>query len=357
MVSMIFTISALVVGITGDSVHFIKRLFTLGIMIPALVLGFTAASLAQSKPIKIYVSHAAATLTDVPYYIAREKKFYLDEGLEVTSIFVQGRALSIQVLTAGSVDFSLATGSGTRAALAGAPVKAIFVMNDKPFYVLYGRPDLGIQKADDLKGKKIAVTGVGSMTELAARAMVKHFGMNPDRDVTILALGGGTNVWSAIQSGSVEAAILWPPFDVIANKMGMKKLLFVGDLIKLLGGGVMAPDQVLKENPDRAKRFIRATLKGMRYFADEKNRKDSAAIMSRVFQLDTETVLSTYDFLRSIQTKDGMISRETMESSLEIAMQGNKDPKLLALSKDDQLRKMFDFSLAREVLKEEARAQ
>jgi NitT/TauT family transport system substrate-binding protein len=261
------------------------------------------------------------------------------------------------VLTAGSVDFSLATGSGTRAALAGAPVKAVFVMNDKPFYVLYGRPDLGIQKSDDLKGKKIAVTGVGSMTELAARAMVKHFGMNPDRDVTILAMGGGTNVWSAIQSGSVEAAILWPPFDVVASKMGMKKLLFVGDLIKLLGGGIMATDRVLKENPDRAKRFIRATLKGMRYFADEKNRNDNVAIMSRVFQLDTETVLGTYDFLRSIQTKDGMISRETMESSLEIALQGNRDPKVLALSKDEQIRRMFDFSLVREVLKEESRIQ
>jgi ABC-type nitrate/sulfonate/bicarbonate transport system substrate-binding protein len=335
----------------------VKSVFSFCVIVAFLVLALPVASFAQSKPVKIYVSHAAATLTDVPYYIAREKKFYLDEGLDVTSIFVQGRALSIQVLTAGSVDFSLATGSGTRAALAGAPVKAVFVMNDKPFYVLYGRPDLGIQKSDDLKGKKIAVTGVGSMTELAARAMVKHFGMNPDRDVTILAMGGGTNVWSAIQSGSVEAAILWPPFDVVANKMGMKKLLFVGDLIKLLGGGIMATDRVLKENPDRAKRFIRATLKGMRYFADEKNRNDSVAIMSRVFQLETETVLGTYDFLRSIQTKDGIISRETMESSLEIALQGNRDPKVAALSKDEQMRRMFDFSLVREVLKEEARIQ
>ena len=209
-----------------------------------VIVAIATSSFAQGRPVKTYVSHAAATLTDVPYYIAREKKFYLDEGLDVTSIFVQGRALSIQVLTAGSVDFSLATGSGTRAALTGAPVKAIFVLNDKPFYVLYGRPDLGVQKAEDLKGKKIAVTGVGSMTELAARAMVRHFGMNPDKDVTILAIGGGANVWSAIQSGAVEAAILWPPFDVVATKMGMKKLLFVGDLIKLLGGGVMAPDQI-----------------------------------------------------------------------------------------------------------------
>jgi ABC-type nitrate/sulfonate/bicarbonate transport system substrate-binding protein len=320
-----------------------ERKWFFALSVSLAIAAIAQPSFAQSRPVKVYVSHAAATLTDVPYYIAREKKFYLDEGLDVTSIFVQGRALSIQVLTAGSVDFSLAVGSGTRAALTGAPVKAIFVLNDKPFYVLYGRPDLGVQKADDLKGKKIAVTGVGSMTELAARATVRHFGMNPDRDVTILAIGGGTNVWSAIQSGAVEAAILWPPFDVIATKMGMKKLLFVGDVINLPGGGVMAADQVLKDNPDRAKRFLRATLRGMRYFASEKNRSDSVAIMSRVFQLDQETVLGTYDFLRSIQTQDGTISRATMESAVEIALQGNRDPKLLALSKMSRLGKCSTF--------------
>lgn len=334
-----------------------QRKWSFALSVSLVIAAIAASSFAQGRPVKTYVSHAAATLTDVPYYIAREKKFYLDEGLDVTSIFVQGRALSIQVLTAGSVDFSLATGSGTRAALTGAPVKAIFVLNDKPFYVLYGRPDLGVQKAEDLKGKKIAVTGVGSMTELAARAMVRHFGMNPDKDVTILAIGGGTSVWSALQSGAVEAAILWPPFDVVATKMGMKKLLFVGDLIKLLGGGVMATDQVLKDNPDQAKRFLRATLRGMRYFANEKNRSDSVAIMSRVFQLDQETVLGTYDFLRSIQTNDGTISRATMESSIDIALQGNRDPKLLALSKDEQIKRMFDFSLAREILKEEVKTR
>jgi NitT/TauT family transport system substrate-binding protein len=332
-----------------------QRSFFFGLSVVVVALAFAPRSFAQGKATKIYVAHPAATLTDVPYYIAKEKGFYLEEGLDVVSLFVQGRALSAQVLTAGSVDFSLAMGSGTRAALAGAPIKGIFVLNDKPFYVLYGRPDLGVQKAADLKGKKIAVTGVGSMTELAARAMVRHFGMNPDKDVTILAIGGGANVWSAIQTGAVEAAILWPPFDVIATKLGMKKLLFVGDLISLPGGGVMAPEQVLKDNPDRAKRFLRATLRGLRYFANEKNRSDNVAIMARVFQLEKETAGGTYDFLRSIQTKDGTISSATMESAVDIALQQNRDAKILALSKDEQVRRMFDFSLIREVLKEEAK--
>jgi NitT/TauT family transport system substrate-binding protein len=334
-----------------------ERLLSAGLSAVLVIFAFVVPSLAQGRPTKTYVAHAAATLTDVPYYIAREKGFYQDEGLDVTSIFVQGRALSTQVLTAGSVDFSLAMGSGTRAALTGVPIKGIFVLNDKPFYVLYGRPDLGVRKAEDLKGKKIGVTGVGSMTELAARAMVKHFGMNPDRDVTILAIGGGANVWSAIQSGSVEAAILWPPFDVIATKMGMKKILFVGEIINLPGGGVMAPDQVLKDNPAKVKRFLRATLRGLRYFANEKNRSDSVTIMSRVFQLDQEAALGTFDFLRSIQTKDGTISRGTMESAADIALQQLRDPKLSALSKDEEINRMFDFSLIHEILREEGKSQ
>jgi NitT/TauT family transport system substrate-binding protein len=341
----------------GEFMASAKRILSVGLSIVLVVFAFPVSSFAQGRPTKTYVAHAAATLTDVPYYIAREKGFYQDEGLDVTSIFVQGRALSTQVLTAGSVDFSLAMGSGTRAALTGVPIKGIFVLNDKPFYVLYGRPDLGVRKAEDLKGKKIGVTGVGSMTELAARAMVKHFGMNPDRDVTILAIGGGANVWSAIQSGSVEAAILWPPFDVIATKMGMKKILFVGDIINLPGGGVMAPDQVLKDNPAKVKRFLRGTLRGLRYFGNEKNRSDSVAIMSRVFQLDQEAALGTFDFLRSIQTKDGTISRATMESAADIALQQLRDPKLLALSKDEQIKRMFDFSLIGEILREEGKSQ
>jgi hypothetical protein len=79
--------------------------------------------------------------------------------------------------------------------------------------------------------------------------------------------------------------------------------------------------------------------------------------MSRVFQLSQETVQGTYDFLRSIQTEDGTISRATMESAVDIALQQNRDPKILALSKDEQIRRMFDFSLIRDVLKEEAKTR
>lgn len=307
----------------------------------------------QAKLATIYVAHGATTLTDVPYYIAREKHFYRDEGLDVASLFVQGGALAAQVLVAGSVDFSLALGSGTRGALAGAPIKGIFVFNDKPYFFLYGRPDLGIQKPDDLKGKKIAVTGIGSSTDFAARAIVQHLGMNPDKDVTILATGGGANVWSAVQSGAVEAAILWPPYDLAANKFGMRKILYLGEVLTLPGGGVVAAEQLLKENPDKGRRFLRATLRGLRFFLDEKSRGESVSIIKRIFKLEDETALATYGFMRTIQTADGLIADKTIGNDLDISLSRIRDPKVHSLTRQEQIDRMYDFSLLREILKEE----
>jgi NitT/TauT family transport system substrate-binding protein len=169
---------------------------------------------------KVYVAHPAATLSDAPYYVAIDKGFYREDGLEVLSIFVEGGVRGAQALMAGSIHFSLGLGSGTRAALAGAALKGVFGFNEKPIHSLFGRADLGVKSPQDLRGKRIAVTSIGSSTDYAARAIMRHFGLNPDKDATIIALGGGTTIWSAIKGGSVEAAILWPPYDALAGQMG-----------------------------------------------------------------------------------------------------------------------------------------
>ncbi len=332
----------------------IERRLLISLILLHSMLGRALGLPAQEKPLtKIYVAHAAATLTDVPYYTAKEKGFYRDEDLEVLSLFVQGGARGAQVLVSGSVDFSLGLGSGTRAALVGVPIKAIFGFNDKPYFFLYGRPDLGVNNPGDLKGKKIAVTSIGSSTDFAARAIVQHFGMIPEKDTSILAMGGGTNVWSAIQSGAVQAAILWPPYDLAAQKLGMKKVLYLGDLLTLPGGGIIAAENLLKENPERVRKFLRATLKGLRFFLDQRNRTENAAMIRRVFQLDSEVALSTYDFLRTIQTSDGLIPQKAIQNDLDISLLRIRDPKILALPREELVKRMYDFSLLREILKQE----
>jgi len=315
------------------------------------VLTFTSHLWAQTQ--KIYVAHPAATLSDAPYYVALDKGFYKEEGFEVLGIFVEGGVRGAQALMAGSIHFSLGLGSGTRAALMGAALKGVFGFNEKPIFSLYGRPDSGIKSAQDLKGKRIAVTSIGSSTDYAARAIVRHFGLNPEKDVTIVATGGGATIWSAIKTGGVEAAILWPPYHVLAEQMGMTKILYLGDIITMPASGVVTSDRLLKEEPALAKRFLRATLKGLRFFQNQANREENSRIMAKAFKLEGEVAARTYDFLRPIQTRDGILPFEAMKNEIDIARERIKDPKVAALSVEEVARRMYDFTVLEEVLREE----
>jgi len=302
---------------------------------------------------KVYVAHPAATLSDAPFYIALDKGFYQQEKYEVLSIFVTGGPTGAQALIAGSIHFSLALGSGTRAAMVGAPLKGIFGFNENPIFSLYGRPDPGVKSPQDLQGKSIAVTGIGSSTDYAARAILNHFSLSPDKDATIVALGGGTNVWSALESGRVQAAILWPPYDALAEQMGMTKILYLGDIITLPASGIVAADKFLKEDPALAKRFQRATLKGLRFFQNASNREENGKIMAKAFQWEQDIALRSYDFLRPIQTRDGILPFDAVKNDIESARERIKDAKITALSVEDLQRRMYDFAPLQEILREE----
>jgi len=315
------------------------------------VLAFTSHLWAQTR--KIYVAHPAATLSDAPFYVALDKGYYQQEGLEVLSIFVTGGPTAAQALIAGSIHFSLALGSGTRAAMMGASLKGIFGFNEKPIFSLYGRPDLGVKSPQDLRGKTIAVTGIGGSTDYGARAILSHLGLNPDKDATIVALGGGTNVWSAIETGRVQAAILWPPYDVLAMQAGMRKILYLGDIIKLPASGVVTSDRLIQEEPALVKRFLRPTLRGLRFFQNEADREENSRIMARAFKLERDIALRTYDFLRGIQTSDGILPFEVVRNEIEIARGRIKEPKILSLSTEELSRRMFDFAPLSEIVREE----
>ena len=144
------------------------------IVAAVMCLGAYASASAE----EILVAHPALTFGDIPYYIAKEKGFYRDENIQVKDLYIRGGVTASQALQAGSVHFTLALGTGVRAALSGMSIKAIMVYCDKPYHFLYARPDLGVRSAADLKGKRIAVTGLGSTTYYAARKVVERLGLD-----------------------------------------------------------------------------------------------------------------------------------------------------------------------------------
>jgi NitT/TauT family transport system substrate-binding protein len=296
---------------------------------------------------EILVAHPALTFGDIPYYIAKEKGFYRDEGIQVKDLYIRGGVTASQALQAGSVHFTLALGTGVRAALSGMSIKAIMVYCDKPYHFLYARPDLGVRSASDLKGKRIAVTGLGSTTYYATRKVVERLGLDADKDVRILSVG---DIWPALQGGAVEAGLIRPPFTNMAEKMGMVRLSYVGDAIQLPMSGLVTSEKMIQEQPDMVRRFVRATVNGLRFFRDRKNEVESISALNRVTKMEPDVAKQTYEFYYGIVTRDGIPSERSLADDFEISrLMLKKETQNVSRTQAEQ--KMYDFRLLKEALK------
>ena len=297
---------------------------------------------------EIFVAHPALTFGDIPYYIGKEKNFYRDEGIQVKDLYIRGGVTASQALQAGSVHFTLALGTGVRAALSGMTIKAIMVYCDKPYHFLYARPDLGVRNAADLKGKRIAVTGLGSTTYYATRKVVEHLGLDSDRDVRILSVG---DIWPALAGGSVEAGLIRPPFTNMAQKMGMVRLGYVGDAIQMPMSGLVTSERLIQQQPDLVRRFVRGTHKGLKFFLDKKNEAESITALNRVTKMEPDVAKQTYDFYYSIMTRDGIPSERALIDDFELARLMLPKAEIQNVTRQQAEQKMYDFRLLKEIIK------
>ena len=298
----------------------------------------------SAEAAKVIIGMDAPTLSDLPLSLALKKDFFKPEGLSVLPVLFRSGPTAMQALVSGSIQFSTGFGTGTRAAMAGAPVKGIIGFNNKPAFILYGRRESGIRSIADIKGKKIAVTGVGSTTDYAARAILTHNHVDPDKEVSILAVGS-ESVFAALQKGAVDAAILWAPGFAIAEKLGMVRLQSLADIMELPGSGVVVSDQLIKENPLLIKKFLRGTIKGFHYVHDSKNKDEIVSLITKDFSLERDIADTNYKFVLSILSTDGNISRRAIENGIELTRQRVKTSE----STSELAKKMYDFTLLEDV--------
>jgi NitT/TauT family transport system substrate-binding protein len=298
----------------------------------------------SAEATKVIIGMDAPTLSDLPLSLALKKDFFKPEGLNVLPVLFRSGPTAMQALVSDSIQFSTGFGTGTRAAMAGAPVKGIVGFNNKPAFILYGRRESGIRSIADIKGKKIAVTGVGSTTDYAARAILTNHHVDPDKEVSILAVGS-ESVFAALQKGAVDAAILWAPGFAIAEKLGMVRLQSLADIMELPGSGVVVSDQLIKENPLLIKKFLRGTIKGFHYVHDSKNKDEIVSLIRKDFNLERDIADTNYKFVLSILSTDGNISRRAIENGIELTRQRVKTSE----STSELTKKMYDFTLLEDV--------
>ena len=220
---------------------------------------------ARAEQVRTVVPRATLNYLSIP--VAEVKGFFRDQGLENQAIVIPG-STAIAALVSGNVDYSGAGGSGMRAALRGAPIKAVMFQTEKVTWYLLAAPD--IQKISDLKGKKIAVGTIGDTQDTLITMLVEREGVS-GRNITRIAMPSRntTSTILSLKSGAFSAAVVNADESLLGEKEGLRTLAFVGDLFPYPFQGFVATDKAIAERPNDIKRWLRAMARALMLIRDK----------------------------------------------------------------------------------------
>jgi NitT/TauT family transport system substrate-binding protein len=135
-----------------------------------------------------------------------------------------------------------------------------------------------IKDVAQLRGKKVAISRFGSATDVATRVALRKVGLNAERDVTILQIGAQNARFAALKAGSVDAAVITPPFTLTARTLGFKSLLNMVDLnLPTSQSAVLTTDSVIRRNPELVSSVVKSFVEAIHFYRTRK--KDSIVIL------------------------------------------------------------------------------
>src|SRR5580700_11745899 len=181
------------------------------------VLASLAASPSVAAAEEIKLALPVLSLESMPIFIAQEQGFLKKRGVDIDVITSRGGGEAMKAYIAGDVQL-IATGFPEVGLMRsrGVDVALFFAQLQRVPFALIGRKDRNIASVADLKGRTIAVTSPGSLTWILTRYFIKLQGMDPDRDVVVVSVGGGGEILGALQSSRADAAMVFEPFVTIA---------------------------------------------------------------------------------------------------------------------------------------------
>ena len=242
--------------------------------------------------------------------LAQKRGFLKEEGIEADIITISGPVANI-ALSNGDLDYFTGFGSGMRSMLQGLPARILVCYRPLPHFVLLGRPEL--KSVKDLKGKIIGVA-LGGGPDLVARLIIKHFGLDPDKDMTFVR-GGNETALARMMQGLMDATSAPVPWDYRAKKMGFNVLARAEDLFTYPISGLIAHTKKIKEKPDEIKRLIKAGIKANRYM--RANRDGTIPILMSTYKLDKEVASALYDSFVKGFNDDGNLPEDGFRRLIE----------------------------------------
>ena len=269
---------------------------------------------------KVRMGIQSTNIGFLPFHLAYHKGFYREQGIDLETIFMSTQAVNAAFVR-GDLDYSAAVNGIIQGIVRGAPAKILACAVDRPLQSFIARKD--IRAPRDLKGKKVAGSTTGGTATLMADAALKHFGLEPGRDVTVVTLRD--NRLTAMEAGTVDAALLGVPENIIAVEKGYNELLFVGDILSFPQNGFGASVKKIQDNPEEVYGMVRATLRGFIFSLEPRNRDEVIGIIMKQWRLNDRRLAGEMlkQFGRGI-IRDMSVKPEGMQLMIDLVREDSK---------------------------------
>jgi ABC-type nitrate/sulfonate/bicarbonate transport system substrate-binding protein len=269
---------------------------------------------------KIIFAYPSPSTSFLPLVVAQKKGFFDLENLQPELVQIRP-AVAIPGLTIGSVDYTTVLGSSIAARMRGVPLVITGVFADKPMDFLVGAK--GIVSAKELKGRIVGISALGTATHFLTVKVLRAVGLDPDKDVSLRAVGDEGLRLQALGTGLVHASLLGSQGAIQGEKEGLKVIVAAADVIESLPfAGVTTTMTKLKANPQQIKKVLRAGLRGLRYVHD--NRTGTIDVIQSWYRVEREVAGATYDLARKSYSTNGEVSEKGVLLSMEFARSSGK---------------------------------
>ncbi len=296
---------------------------------------------AQEKPEKARVAVATSSMAFLVPFIAKDRGFYLKQGAEVELIQMRPN-IAVAALLSGDIDYIELIGSAIRSAARGLPIRAISTSIKSPFFSIIAQNKF--KSVKDLKGATIGIASIGGTNHISTRLTLKEFGLDPEKDVKLIAIGDEKLIYDAFKIGRTDAVVLAPPYSIQLKREGFPILANTAQYVTIPFSGLGTTLDRIKSNRAQIKKLLKAEIEALRYLRD--NPAGTVEVIRKRFSMDDKTARESYDVVVDAFSRDGRVPLD----GVDILLQIEKDQKLIPTTVTPKM--VVDASLVEEALKE-----
>ena len=245
----------------------LSRLSAFPLPAACLVVVLAAPSINAAETLqKLRLAYASVTTAFAIPWITKEAGLFRRHGLDVEIVYIASGPRVIQTLIAGGIDIAaIGGGASIDAKLAGADTVFVATAVNRVLLYMVAAPD--IQRIEDLRGKSIGGTRIGTLTDFFSRYYLRQAGLVPDRDVIVRGTGGLPETVAALKAGKIQAGVFGFPAVLQARAAGFHVLVdYATQGLRYPLSGIVTTQSMIRTREAAVRGFLEAIIEGTHRF-------------------------------------------------------------------------------------------